>query len=125
MADATGAPGAGSGLDAVRAAERRWRVAGAAATAVIALSLPLHLGVRALRPARPAAPAEARYVGSERCRACHAKAFAAWQGSHHAKAMQPAREGTVLGDFSEAVLEERGKTWRFRRRGERFVATGE
>ena len=106
------------------AAERRWRAAGVAAAAVIALSLPLHLALRALRPPRPSAPAEARHVGSERCRSCHPKAFAAWQGSHHAKAMQPAREDTVLGDFADAVLDRPGDPWRFHRQGEKFVATG-
>lgn len=64
-------------------------------------------------------------MGSDRCRSCHPKAFAAWKGSNHAKAMQPAREGTVLGDFADAVLSERGKRWRFHRRGEKFLATGE
>jgi predicted CXXCH cytochrome family protein len=39
--------------------------------------------------------------------------------------MQAATEATVLGDFGGATFEHRGKTWRFFRRGERFVAHAE
>jgi predicted CXXCH cytochrome family protein len=39
--------------------------------------------------------------------------------------MQPARDGTVLGDFRDALLVHRGKTWRFFRRGERFMVHAE
>ncbi len=111
-------------VPATRDPQRRWRLAGVVATAAIVLSLPLHLAVRALRP-RAAGAAESLYVGSERCRSCHQKAYGAWKGSHHAQAMQPARDGTVLGDFAGATLDHRGKTWRFQRRDGKFVATVE
>jgi Tfp pilus assembly protein PilF len=39
--------------------------------------------------------------------------------------MQAAREGTVLGDFNDATFTLRGKTWRFFRRGEKFVVLAE
>jgi predicted CXXCH cytochrome family protein len=39
--------------------------------------------------------------------------------------MQPAREGTVLGDFGGARFVHRGKEWRFFRSGERFVVHAE
>ncbi|HVO19767.1 MAG TPA: tetratricopeptide repeat protein [Anaeromyxobacter sp.] len=104
---------------------RRWRVVGVAATAIIALSVPLHLAVRSLRAPRAAPATEALYVGSERCKACHEKAYEAWKGSNHARAMQAARDGTVLGDFGGATLEHRGKTWRFFRQGERFLVHAE
>jgi predicted CXXCH cytochrome family protein len=39
--------------------------------------------------------------------------------------MQPARDGTVLGDFRDAELAHRGKTWRFFRVGEKFVVRAE
>lgn len=94
------------------------------ATAAIVLSLPLHLTLRALRHPPAATPSGAAYVGSARCRACHPRAFAAWAESHHAKAMQPARPDTVLGDFGGAILARGGGTWRFRRDGDRFIATG-
>jgi len=104
---------------------RRWRVVGVVATAAIVLSVPLHLVVRALRVPRAAPVTEALYVGSERCRSCHQKAYDAWKGSNHARAMQAARDGTVLGDFGGATLEHRGKTWRFFRQGERFLVHAE
>ncbi|HTU00503.1 MAG TPA: multiheme c-type cytochrome, partial [Candidatus Sulfotelmatobacter sp.] len=104
---------------------RRWRVVGVAATAIIALSVPLHLAVRSLRAPRAAPATEALYVGSERCKACHEKAYDAWKGSNHARAMQAARDSTVLGDFGGATLEHRGKTWRFFRQEERFLVHAE
>ncbi len=104
---------------------RRWRLAGVVATALIALAFPLHLVVRAQRPPRVAPPAEPLYVGSERCRACHEKPYLAWQGSHHAKAMQAATEATVLGDFGGASFQHRGKTWRFFRQSGKFMVHAE
>ena len=104
---------------------RRWRALGVTATAAIVLSVPLYLGVRALRGPRASAPAEALYVGSERCAPCHKAAYDAWKGSHHELAMQAAREGTVLGDFNDASFTLRGKTWRFFRRGEKFMVLAE
>jgi predicted CXXCH cytochrome family protein len=72
------------------------------------------------RPA-PAAPA---YVGSERCGACHAEAYAAWRESDHRRAMQPAEGDAVLGDFSGATFSHGGVTSRFfERDGNRFVRT--
>lgn len=63
---------------------------------------------------------EARYVGSEACRACHAEAFAEWEHSDHAFAMRHPSPESVLGDFAGAVLEEGGEAWRFERRGEEY-----
>lgn len=103
----------------------RWRAAGAVATAAIALAIPLHLAVRALRGPRAAPAPEAQYVGSERCRTCHPKAYEGWKGSNHARAMQPARDDTVLGDFGGATYQHRGKTWRFFRQGEKFMVNAE
>ncbi|MGE5713046.1 MAG: multiheme c-type cytochrome, partial [Betaproteobacteria bacterium] len=55
-------------------------------------------------PAPPAVPATpptiATFVGSGECKACHAKEFAAWTSSQHARAMQHATAETVRGDFS-------------------------
>jgi hypothetical protein len=50
-----------------------------------------------------AAPAEfAHFVGAKDCTVCHSAEGEAWQNSHHAKAMQHATPGTVLGDFNDA-----------------------
>ncbi|HUL60493.1 MAG TPA: tetratricopeptide repeat protein [Anaeromyxobacteraceae bacterium] len=104
---------------------RPWRAAGLAATAAIVLAAPLYLAVHAGRGPRSAPPGEPQFVGSERCKACHQKAYDAWKGSHHAKAMQAARDDTVLGDFGGATFLHRGKTWRFFRQGERFMVHAE
>ena len=104
---------------------RGWNVAGVAATAAIVLSIPLYLVVHARQRPRSTPAGEARYVGSESCRACHQKAYDSWKGSHHAKAMRAAKDGTVLGDFGGATFEHRGKTWRFFREKERFVVHAE
>jgi tetratricopeptide (TPR) repeat protein len=114
------------GTDSQRAAWRRrlW-VVGATASVLVISAVPFYLALHptsARRPARAAAP---QYVGSERCKACHEAAYAAWSGSHHARAMQPARDETVSGDFGGATFVHQGKTWRFFRSGQRFLAHAE
>ncbi len=103
----------------------RWRLVGLTATVAIVLSVPLYLAVRSARGPRVTGPPEALYVGSERCAPCHKAAYDKWKGSHHELAMQAAREGTVLGDFNDATFALRGKTWRFFRRGEKFMVLAE
>ena len=104
---------------------RRWRLAGLLATAAIALSVPLYLVVHAARGPRTPPPGEPQYVGSDRCKTCHQKAYEGWKGSHHAQAMQAARDATVLGDFGGATFKHRGKSWRFSRQGEKFMVNAE
>src|SRR3989442_2388992 len=65
------------------------------------------------------------FVGSARCAVCHLKAAEAFQGSDHARAMQIAREGTVLGDFANVRLTQRGVTSTFFRRDRRFFVRTE
>jgi predicted CXXCH cytochrome family protein len=104
---------------------RRWYAVGVAATAAIVVAAPLHLALRALRGPRTQPAAAPQYVGSERCKSCHQKQYDLWRSSNHARAMQAARDGTVLGDFGDARFVHRGKEWRFFRRGERFMALAE
>lgn len=64
---------------------------------------------------------ELRFVGAETCGRCHAAEIAAWRGSHHARAMQEARDDTVLGT-AEASVSEGGVETRLRRQGgKRFI----
>jgi predicted CXXCH cytochrome family protein len=74
-------------------------------------------------PARAEEPAASvpHFVGSQACAACHAKEYAAWQGSQHRAAMQVADEKTVLGDFNGAHFSYAGITSTFSRRGGKFV----
>ncbi len=72
----------------------------------------------------PRAAAEAHFVGSEACAGCHAKAYTAWQNSHHAHAMQHATAETVLGDFAQARFRYAGiESTFFQRDGKYFVHT--
>ncbi len=63
------------------------------------------------------------FVGSEVCAGCHADAAARWRDSHHALAMQPADETTVLGNFADAEFRYGEVTTRFSRRDGRFYVT--
>jgi tetratricopeptide (TPR) repeat protein len=85
-----------------------------------------------LRPAAPPEPvrvahsggADARFVGSQACAACHEKAYSAWKGSQHQRAMQPATPDTALGNFAEAKFRYAGvESTFFRRDGKYFVNT--
>ncbi|NJD25507.1 MAG: tetratricopeptide repeat protein [Betaproteobacteria bacterium] len=66
-------------------------------------------------------PAKAEYVGAAACAQCHAGEAKAWQDSQHARAMQHATEGTVLGDFADARFTHAGVTTTFFRRDGRFM----
>ena len=61
------------------------------------------------------------YVGSDACAACHTEEHKAWQISHHFQAMLPADEGSVLGDFNDAVFDYYGNETRFYRREGKFI----
>ena len=66
----------------------------------------------------------AGYVGAAACGECHQPEYAAWQSSHHAKAMQEAKPQTVFGDFNNASFQYNGITTRFfQRDGRYFVNT--
>jgi len=90
----------------------RWPLAG----------LAVFLGLSGLAAASDtAADAPPVYIGSASCGGCHVEQRAAWQGSHHDLAMQPATEETVLGDFNDRAFEHRGVSTRFYRDGGRFL----
>jgi predicted CXXCH cytochrome family protein len=61
-----------------------------------------------------------RYVGAAACTVCHAAQAAAWQGSHHAAAMQPATAQSVLGRFDGSRFSDNGITSTFLRKGEGY-----
>jgi tetratricopeptide (TPR) repeat protein len=60
------------------------------------------------------------YVGGERCRECHAQEEEAWRESHHARAMQPANDATVLGNFADAHFTKDGVTSNFYEKDGKF-----
>jgi len=54
------------------------------------------------------------FVGSERCAACHAQAFQAWQKSQHQQAMQTASTDTIKAPFAGESLPHQGGVSSFR-----------
>jgi tetratricopeptide (TPR) repeat protein len=69
----------------------------------------------------PAAPATAaRFVGSEACATCHSAAYAAWESSHHAHAMQDAGPKSVLGNFADKKFRYAGVESTFFRRDDKY-----
>jgi predicted CXXCH cytochrome family protein len=69
----------------------------------------------------PASSPTPTFVGSATCASCHAQAYAAWESSHHARAMQHATPATVLGDFSGSTFSEAGATTTFLQRDSLYV----
>ena len=67
----------------------------------------------------------ASYIGAESCKTCHPNEFDDWLESDHHKAMLPANDETVLGDFADVTFEHFGRTWRFFRKGEEFWVDAE
>jgi predicted CXXCH cytochrome family protein len=65
------------------------------------------------------------FVDDASCGTCHAAERAAWSGSHHARAMRPATDATVAGNFDDAAFAQFGVTTRFYRRDGRFIVNTE
>ncbi len=63
---------------------------------------------------------DAQYVGAQTCVECHQQAFDDWKQSDHHKAMEPANEKTVLGDFDDTEFDHFGHTTRFYRKGDEY-----
>jgi predicted CXXCH cytochrome family protein len=89
------------------------------ACALLAVLAPLSCVWGATRPVT----ALPQFVGSASCTSCHAAQAAAWQGSHHAQAMQVADEHSVLGDFSGTAPAARDGVQRFFERDGKYFAT--
>lgn len=65
--------------------------------------------VRGTEPSQPTPV----YVGEQQCSQCHLPEAKAWRTSHHALAMQPANNDSVLGSFSQAAFSKDGVTSHF------------
>ncbi len=64
--------------------------------------------------------ADAHYVGSQRCAECHQSETELWRASQHKRAMAPATDVTVLGNFDNASFDYHGARSRFFRMGKEF-----
>ena len=47
---------------------------------------------------------DAKFVGSETCKACHQEEFMDWKNSHHDQAMKIADSTTILADFNNSTF---------------------
>ncbi len=99
------------------------RLAGGVAL-LAAILLPFAIAALLTLPGEPRAREVARtgFVGSATCGGCHARQYADWRASDHARAMQAATPATVLGAFDGAAVVRHGSRAAFRREGDRYLA---
>lgn len=92
-------------------------VAAVAVAAMVFASQPIYRGVRAGK-------ADADYLDSQKCLACHSDHFASWRRTHHSRMTQEARPETVQGDFTrDNSFEYLGVKAKMERRGDNFTMT--
>lgn len=92
-------------------------VAAFAVAALVFAAQPTYQGVRAGK-------ADAGYLDSQKCLACHSDHFASWRQTHHSRMTQEARPETVQGDFTNNnSFDYLGVTAKMERRGDRFTMT--
>ena len=91
---------------------------------LVSLSLLLFLSVSILEYCKPksslADDKDNAFVGDQACQSCHKKEYELYKQSDHFKAMMPANDITVLGDFNEAVFEADGVRSRFFKKNGKF-----
>jgi len=67
----------------------------------------------------------AHFVGRQTCAECHQTESKLWKGSHHDLAMDLATDDTVLGDFSDVMVEHHGVESKMFRDGDRYMVNTE
>ncbi|NJB81266.1 tetratricopeptide repeat protein [Wenyingzhuangia aestuarii] len=65
------------------------------------------------------------YVGSQKCKECHADQFQEWEGSHHDKSMQKASRESIIAPFKGEVFKSQGVTSTFFQKDGKFYANTE
>ncbi len=65
------------------------------------------------------------FIGDQQCKNCHAPEYKAWAGSGHFKAMLPANDSTVAGDFNNKKLVANGISSRFFKKNGKFYINTE
>ncbi len=92
-------------------------VAAIVVAALVFASQPVYQGIRAGK-------ADADYLDSQKCLACHTDHFASWRQTHHSRMTQDAKPETVQGDFTrDNSFEYLGVNARMERRGDKFTMT--
>ena len=76
-----------------------------------------------LQEALPAPSTAEEFTTSDTCLACHPGPYDSWYNSYHRTMTQVATPRTVLGTFTDTILENRGYQWRLERRGDEFWVT--
>ncbi len=99
--------------------KNKWKITGLVATLLIVAVIPLQL-VKFYLDKTGDADSFPTFTGTESCIECHRIEYDLWLGSDHDRAMMPAKEGNVEGDFNDAVLEYNGFENRFFRRDDRY-----
>ena len=61
------------------------------------------------------------FVGSSTCQSCHTKEYKDWKKSDHFRAMEPANDSTVLGDFNNTAFTANGVTNKFFKKNGKFI----
>lgn len=85
--------------------------------ALVFAAQPTYVGVRAGK-------ADADYLDSQKCLACHTDHFASWRETHHSRMTQEAKPETVQGDFTkDNSFEYLGVNAKMERRGDKFSMT--
>ena len=97
----------------------------AAALAIVLVTGGCQRADQAAEAPGPAPAAAPTFVGGAKCAGCHAKAAEAYRGSDHFRAMQPATDETVLGNFDQARVSHRGGTTTFFRRDGKYLVRTE
>jgi len=97
-----------------------WKITGLIATLVIVLCIPAYMLKETYFPRPSASRPVATFVGSKKCMDCHRAEYDKWKNSLHDRAMDVASDATVLGDFSNTVVEFHGVTTRFYRKDDKF-----
>ena len=88
-----------------------------------------HSGAEPMEPlpvALPTSPpsvtqAGGGHAGAQSCASCHPAEYRHWQGSQHAKAMQPASGSAVFGNFDDASFTYNGIVSTFFKRDGKFM----
>lgn len=94
---------------------------------ITGLSLLLILSVSVLEYCKPGNVAEETdnaFVGDKTCQSCHQKEYELYKQSDHFRAMMPANDSTILGDFNNAALQADGVHSRFfKKNGKYYINT--
>ena len=61
-----------------------------------------------------------KYVGEQACKSCHISQYKDWLSSDHFKAMQPANDSTVEGNFINTSYTADGVTSKFFKKGDKY-----